>query len=335
MVLMLASGFARAAAPNGAALFAAVALHGAGAPIISVGAPKVAASLFDGRDRRFAVGLYSTAPAIGSTFGLVLPANVIGPGLERIGLDGGWRTVMLVMAGLAAIALLVWMVTSRGLDAILTPGSGPELREYAAIAGLPVVRFVLVLSVMTFFFVHGVGQWMVGMLTAAGWDSGAAGLWAAFGTMVGLVTGFVVPGLAVPSVRRSLMVGCLSVGAVGCWFLLGARPAVVGSAVLATTVGRSALMPVLMMTLMDHDEVGPERMAAATGLFFTTAQIGGVAGPAVTGALSDLSGGFRLPLAVHSAVMLATAAVIAVGYHRVTATSDSGSLSRRDDRQPT
>ena len=81
-------------------------------------------------------------------------------------------------------------------------------------------------------------------------------------------------------------------------------------------VARTALMPLLVMTMMDHRDVGPERIAAATGLFFTTAQVGGVAGPAVTGVLSDASGGFTLPLAVHSAVMLGVATAIAFGYRR-------------------
>ncbi len=311
MVVMLASGLGRAFAGDFLTLFLAVAFFGAGAPITSVGAPKVAASLFDGSDRRTAVAVYSTAPGIGGVLGLVLPANVVGP---LLGDD--WRTVMLALTGIAAFALVGWLLVSQGLDELIVPGAGPDLSQYRAIARLPVVRFVLVLAVTSFFFVHGVGQWVVAILNDAGWSPQEAGLWAAVGTAGGLVASFALPRAATPARRPYLMVGSLVAGAVALSFLQSTSVSVLLPALLVAMVARTALMPLLVMTMMDHPDVGPERIAAATGLFFTTAQVGGVTGPAVTGILSDASGGFGLPLAVHSAVMLSVAAAIALGYRR-------------------
>ncbi len=311
MVVMLASGLGRALANDMVVLFGSVALLGVGAPIISIGAPKVAASLFEDRDRRTAVAVYSTAPAIGSVLGLALPTNVIGPLVDQ-----NWRTIMVVISALAALALLVWVGVSRGLDSVLTPGGGPDLSSYRAIARTPVVRFVLVMSILNFFYVHGLGQWLVAILNEAGWTSQEAGLWAAFGTAGGLVAIFLLPRIATPSRRPWLMVGSLVIGAISVNALQVESAPVLIPALLGSMLARSALMPLLVLTLMDHRDVGPERIAAATGLFFTTAQIGGVTGPAATGLLSDLSGGFTVPLLAHSAVMLFVAASIAVGYRR-------------------
>ena len=318
MAIMVASGVLRSFASGFPTLFAAVALHGAGAPMISVGAPTVAASLFDGRDRRLAVGIYSTAPAIGGVLGLVLPANVIGPLLGSPP-GTGWRDITLVLTGLAAAALVVWSVVSRRLDGVLRPGAGPGLADYRGIAGLPVVRFVLVLSVATFFFVHGVGQWSVAILVDAGWTTAEAGRWTGLGTFGGLVASFFVPRLATPERRPALLIGILTVGAFSVQFLATTQVAVLVPAMVATFVARTALVPLLVLTLMDHPDVGPTRTAAATGLFFTTAQFGGVSGPMVTGLLADLSGGFQVPLVAHSAVMVAVAVAIGLGYRRTVA----------------
>ncbi len=311
MVVMLASGLGRALATNMPTLFLAVAVLGIGAPTISAGAPKVAASLFEGRERRTAVAVYSTAPGIGGVLGLVLPTIVVGPLVDQ-----NWRTIMVVLSGLAAVALVVWIVVSRDLDAVMSPGSGPDFSQYRAIARTPVVRFVLALAILNFFYVHSIGQWVVAILNDAGWTSQEAGLWAALGTASGLVASFALPRAATPERRPLLMVGSLLAGAAALGFLQSTNPALLAPAVMITMMARAALMPLFILTLMDHPDVGPANIAAATGLFFSTAQIGGVAGPATTGLLSDLSGGFTLPLAVNSGVMIVVAVAIALGYRR-------------------
>lgn len=314
MVIMLISGFGRTLAWNGWSLFAAVAFLGLGAPIISIGAPKVAASLFEGSDRRLAVGIYSTAPVIGSALGLLLPANVVGP---LVG--GDWRLTMAILSGFAAVGLVVWVVVSSGLDGLLAPGAGPGLLEYRAIANLPVVRFVLLLAAINFFFVHGIGQWMVAILDSAGWSAKQAGSLAAFGTIGSLIASFAIPRAATAARRPALMIGVMLAGSTSLFFLLSLQVVLLAPSLLVATIARSALVPLLIMVLMDHRDVGPEKIAAATGLFFASAQIGGVTGPAVTGVLADVSDGFRLPLLVHSGVTVLVAATVAIGYRRATA----------------
>ena len=145
----------------------------------------------------------------------------------------------------------------------------------------------------------------------------------------GQVAGFGLPRLASAERRPALLVGTLALGAVSVQFLPSTVAAVLAPAIVVLFVSRIALVPLLVMPLMDHHDVGPERTVAATGLFFTTAQIGGVTGPALTGLLSELSGGFRLPLVVHSAIMAGLAVTVVLGYRRSLTETLAGNPLRR------
>jgi hypothetical protein len=56
--------------------------------------------------------------------------------------------------------------------------------------------------------------------------------------------------------------------------------------------------------------VPPARAGMAGGMFFTVAEIGGVLGPLTVGALSDVSGGFALPLAAMTAICVGLAVLL-------------------------
>lgn len=316
LVIMAASGLGRAMADGFVTLFLAVGLLGLGGPIVSISSPKVAASLFEGRDRRLAVGIYSTAPGIGGVLGLFLPANVIGPYV-----GDNWRSIIVVLTGVAGIAFAVWIAVSRSVDAMVKPGEGSTLAGYRAMASLPIVRFVMLISALNFFIVHGVGHWIVAILTDVGWSEREAGLWGSVGRVFGLLMSFTLPRLATPERRRSLMIGALVCNAVALSALLTTNPFILLPAILVSTGARVALMPILAMILMDSRSVGPTRLAAATGLYFTTAQVGGVAGPAATGWLADVTESFRVPLGMHAAVAVGIVMILLVSYKRATAES--------------
>ncbi|MCH2412792.1 MAG: MFS transporter, partial [Acidimicrobiales bacterium] len=108
-LVVIASGLLRAAAGNLLALWAAIALFGVGGPLISAGAPRAVALWFDDRrERRVAVGVYSTAPALGGMVTLVLSNSVLMP------LTGSWRWTVVIETGAMALALVAWLgVTGR------------------------------------------------------------------------------------------------------------------------------------------------------------------------------------------------------------------------------
>ena len=61
-------------------------------------------------------------------------------------------------------------------------------------------------------------------------------------------------------------------------------------------VARSSMMTVAILLLMEAPGVPKARLGLAGGLFFTSAEIGGVLGPLTIGILSDLTHGFSVPL---------------------------------------
>jgi MFS-type transporter involved in bile tolerance (Atg22 family) len=70
-------------------------------------------------------------------------------------------------------------------------------------------------------------------------------------------------------------------------------------------------MTVAILLLMDSRSVPQDRLGLAGGLFFTFAEVGGVLGPLSFGIVSDLSGGFALPLATLTLLCAALLAVLA------------------------
>ena len=66
--------------PNGfGTMFLAVALFGAGGPMISVGGPKVISIWFKGKSRSTAIGIYMTGPWIGMLLAFIMTNSILMP----------------------------------------------------------------------------------------------------------------------------------------------------------------------------------------------------------------------------------------------------------------
>ncbi|GIT47081.1 MAG: hypothetical protein Ct9H300mP12_16660 [Acidimicrobiales bacterium] len=61
---------------------------------------------------------------------------------------------------------------------------------------------------------------------------------------------------------------------------------------MAIAGGRSVLLPLIHVALLESEPVGPNNTGLASGLWFGVAEIGGVAGPLVGGWVADTSAGF-------------------------------------------
>ncbi len=288
--IVAVSGVARAAAGGLATFLVAIALFGIGGPLISAGAPKAVGLWFgEERERRLAIGTYSTMPAIGGMATLVLSNSVFMP------LTGSWRTTVLVETGAVVVATAVWLVIS---------GRAPEAPIHVApidIAGAagrralladPEVRTVLALGLGVFFVGHGLGGWMPEVLREhSGFSAMAAANWTALGGLVGVLASLLVP----RRVERSRMPNAMAA-----MFLLIAV-ALVALLVLPTSLDplpvavaglRSALVPLILIGLMESGSVTPANTGVAYGLWFAVAEIGGFAGPFVLGAVADSPAGF-------------------------------------------
>ncbi len=303
-LIMAASGGLRAAAFDGVSMFVAVALFGIGGPLVSIGAPKAIAQWFTGAERGHAMGIYIAGPALGNILALVLTNSVLMP------LNGGnWRQVLLIYSGLILAAGLAWFLLSghplhRAVErAGRHHGSvAAQLAVFLGLLRLPNIQVVLAMSIGAFFFHHALGNWLPEILRAGGMEAGAAGLWSAVPTAIGIVGALTIPRLATPPRRFAILFGLsLCAGAGALMLLVAGVPALVLAMVLQG-IARGSLITVLILVLMEGRGVDARHTGAAVGLFFSVAEIGGVLGPLAIGAASDLTGGFGVGIWLLGAV---------------------------------
>ncbi|MGI9613753.1 MAG: MFS transporter [Acidimicrobiales bacterium] len=303
-LLIATSGLARAGATGWWTLFAAVAIFGLGGPLVSVGAPKLIANWFNDHDRRTAVGVYTTAPALGTATALATTNSVLLPAL------GSWRFSVAALSLVTASTGLVWLaVAGRAPWTEPRIVAGGPRHSTLALLRLPIVRTVLVIATGTFLFSHAMANWLVEVLRENGVSPAQAGGWAALVTVTGIVAGATIPRFASPKRRVPILMTVLILAAAGALVLRTApSAALLIPALMAIGLARAAT-PIDMLALMDDPDVGPDRMAPAGGLFFTAGEIGGVLGPLLTGVLAQTSGGFQLPITVLAGVAFAMALV--------------------------
>ncbi len=284
----------RAMAPSLGLLFLAVALFGVGGPLISVGAPKLVALWFEGRERNMAAGVYSTASTAGSVAALSLTNSVLVP------LAGGWRQAYGVLAAIAFVIVGLWWWLSREgqagalqRKAVAAPGRrffGIRLSpELSGILNDRTVRLILALATGMFVVGHGLQNWLPRLLQEGGLTPAEAGLWAALPNVVGIVGLLTIPRLAHRGVRARLLTGLMMVQTAGLLMLLG-NGAIRLFGLVGLGLVNQSTSPVLMLLLMDAPGVGTRRMGLATGLYFSVGEIGGFLGPLLMGAMRDSTG---------------------------------------------
>ncbi len=310
IALIAASAVGRAYATGYWSLLGAVMLFGAGGPIISAGAPKVVTDIFQGSGRGLAMGIYMTGPTLGGVAALTLSHSVLMPAF-----GGDWRSVMLLWGGLAAFAMVSWVVLAtvagprtpgflRTEDGSALPGGLPAIR---GILRLPAVRMVLAMGVGVFLINHGLSNWLPELLRNGGMTAAAAGNWAALPMLVGALGSLVIPRLATPNRRYRILLGlCLSAAAASL-ALLVVHPLVLPVALILQGLVRASLMTVLILTLVELPGLDSRVAGTASGLFFTAAEVGGVLGPLGLGVLYDVTGGFDAGLYALTAVAAAMA----------------------------
>ncbi|MDR5653437.1 CynX/NimT family MFS transporter [Ruixingdingia sedimenti] len=308
VAVMAASAFLRGVVDTPLQLALAVALFGVGGPLISVGAPKLIAQLYAGRARGTAMGIYVTGPYLGGILALSLTNSVFLP------LAGGdWRGVMALHGGLILAAGLVWVVIATLPAARPLTGPAGKSGKFDPAAFRDVVRSrevqtILAVAIGIFAVNHALNNWLPTVLQARGLSAAAAGYWAAIPTAVGILGALTVPRFATPDRQVGIMAG-LFVSMLCATLLLQLVPGpLLVAGLVLQGIARGTMMTVAIMLLMESRDVPKERLGLAGGLFFTTAEIGGVMGPAAFGLVSDLSGGFVVPLVLLSvlcALMLA------------------------------
>ena len=57
---------------------------------------------------------------------------------------------------------------------------------------------------------------------------------------------------------------------------------------------KRSLMPLSTLILMEHKDIGPQKIGTAAGMFFASAEIGGFSGPFIIGFLRDLTNSHQI-----------------------------------------
>ena len=296
-IMIALSVVLRSQAVGYASLFLAVALFGLGGPLVSVGAPKTISLWFEGNGRGMAMGIYMTAPMLGSMAGLSLTNGLFMPLM-----DGDWRAVMLLYAiFIAASSLVWWLITAHpGCKQVEseynTQSRGSQKKNFKRLLCIPAFQIVLAMSIGIFFCNHSMNNWLPEILRSKGINATTAGYLASVPVVFSVLSSLAIPRLAVPK-RRVWILGVLFIGFGvssimlqandGLWLALG---------LIIQGIARGSAMTLAILVLLDIPGVGTERAGVAGGMFFSAAEIGGVGGPVLIGVVSDLSGGFSASL---------------------------------------
>ncbi len=292
-------------------LLLAVGIFGIGGPMVSIGAPKLISLWFKGSERGLAMGIYVTGPAVGGVIAYSLTNSVLMPWLGQ-----DWRSVLLLFAGVAFSCGLAWLALSahpraRQIERELkAQPKERQLTVFAKLLAMPSVQVMLVMSVGIFFFNHGLNNWLPELLRQGGMSAAEAGIWAALPTAVGVAGALIIPRLATPERRLPILAGLFASAGLAALLLLTRDNATITLGLIAQGIARSSMMAVMVLLLVEIKEVGSRYAGAASGLFFSAAEVGGVLGPLTLGAVYDLTGAFSPALILLSVIMAGLMALL-------------------------
>ena len=311
-LLIALSQFLRAVAPSYGVLFIGVAVFGLGGPLVSIGAPATVARWFGGRERPIATGLYSVSSATGAVTAL-FTANAIFMPLT----GDSWRLTLALFGGFAVLASVLWVVFAREADFAPGEAGAPRVGAFSrfkAVASIPTVRIMLIMSIGIFMFSHGTSNWLPTLLHRQGLSTAHAGTLSSLPTIFGLVATLAVTNLIARGRGRefSLLAAIFAIGALAETLVpLTSGPAQVVVLILLG-FGLNGTTAIMMIVLMGMPQVGPRNMGIAGGLWFTFGEVGGVLGPTSVGIMSgliSLEAGFYMLAAMSAVLFLATFAL--------------------------
>lgn len=270
----------------------AVGIFGIGGPLISVGAPKIIAGLFDGKSRGLAIGIYFTGPALGAVASLTLTNDWLIPTV------GDWRGVMQLHAGFALLAGCLWIALSAGSHLSHTSSAREPFRmsSVRSLITQKEIQILLIMALSVFFINHALNNWLAAILRDKGMEPATAGYWAAIPMMIGLVAGLVIPRLATPDRRLPILITLYCAAMFTSVAIALGQGSLLLFALMLQGVVRGAINSIVILVMTELPSIPKTRVGLASGLYFSAGEIGGVLGPFTTGVLRDVTGGFVVPL---------------------------------------
>ncbi|MEI7030074.1 MFS transporter [Streptomyces pratensis] len=243
-------------------------------------------------------GLYSMALALGTSLAAAVTVPLTGA------LGGDWRSGLAVWAGLAALAVLPWVVLVRDrTPAPEQPGARPT--------GAPALRIAhsrTAWSLACFFGLQATAAyitmgWMPQIYRDAGVSAGRAGLLLAVTMAMGVPLAFVIPKVASRLRQQGPIVVVLGLcGLIGYAGLYLAPAAGAWAWALLLGVANCAFpLALTMIGMRARTGAGVVRLSAFAQ---STGYLLSIPGPLLIGVLYQHSGGWGLPIALMAGLMI-------------------------------
>jgi MFS transporter, CP family, cyanate transporter len=286
LVLLCAGAAARAAMPTPGLLLAASVPLGIGAGALSVALPAVVKAHYPAKAGAV-IGGYTAALSVGAA----LAALTAVPLADAF---GSWRPALAVGAVPSALAVPVWLWAARAHYSplpetslrITAPGWPPTFGlRLAALFACQSVIFTAMIS------------WVAALYRHHGWSGSRAGLATATISLVTIPAALFVPGLSDGGDRRPWLVATAIALAVGTFGIALAPTASPWLWLVTFGVGTGAIFPLCLSLPLDLG-AGQREAAQLTAWMLGAGYVVSAGSPTVVGGLRDLTGDFRLPMAL-------------------------------------
>jgi cyanate permease len=280
-------------------LFLVVVLFGFGGPTISVGLAKVIASEFDGKERGLASGIYMTGAIVGSSLALAITNSVILPVM------GTWRGIFTFYGSIGLLIAVTWAILARKSSTTEDQMEiiKPITEALRTIMKHRQVWVVTIIGSSSFLVFYGFTGWLPALLEGKGMSSVDAGLLASLPSWLGLLGSVSIPALATSGSRKNIIALLLLIEGVSMVLISATMETFLLASLVMYGITSGAVMPLMLVVLMDLSEVGSEFIGQASGLFFSVGAFMGFLGPILVGSLTDLTSSF-LPAAIVLAIIV-------------------------------
>ncbi|MEV6958291.1 CynX/NimT family MFS transporter [Streptomyces sp. NPDC051207] len=247
-------------------------------------------------------GVYSMALAFGTSVAAAATVPVTGA------LGGNWQSGLAVWSALAAAAVLPWLgfVRDRGTPRADTSRAGHGTGEERP--ALRITRSRTAWALAVFFGLQATAAyvtmgWMAQIYRDAGVPAGTAGLLLAVTMVMGVPLAFVIPRLATRLPSQGPI--ALALGACGLAGYVGLYVAPAGGALAwALLLGVSNCAFPLALTMVGMRAGTGAGVAQLSAFAQSTGYLISIPGPLLVGVLYQHSGGWGLPLALMTALMI-------------------------------
>ena len=299
IAMISVSTLLRGSATSFQEMYLAFVIFGIGAPLVSIGIPKVVREWFGVPERGTALGIAMAFVAVGSVMGLTVSRELVDA------FNFHWRDVYCFYGITCAISLFSWLIIMLSFDRYwifadrLRSTASSLSSRIGVLLGERATRLTLVTAIGVLFYLHGTINWLPEILHQRAENLGAAKATdlAAMPIIIAAFSALIMPRLAKRFSVVTVLASLFLAAAGSCMLLaLLSDAGWIYLALILNGIVRGALLPLATLLVMQLEGVDESNMGLAMGLFFSFGQVGGFTGPMGIGYLAEVSAGFEMPL---------------------------------------